>query len=52
MAIKPKCDKCGEKLKEFGAILLSPPDENNNVKRFHLCVDCYEGILILMKDVT
>ena len=41
MAIKPKCDKCKEELKEFGAILLSPPDKKSTVKKFHLCKKCY-----------
>jgi hypothetical protein len=44
MAIKPVCDKCKEELKEFGAILLSPPDSESKVKKFHLCVSCYEGL--------
>jgi uncharacterized protein with PIN domain len=44
MSIKPKCDKCGEELTEFGAILLSPPNENSEVKKFHICVECYKII--------
>lgn len=43
MAIKPKCDKCKEGLKEFGGILLSPP-KGGMVKKFHLCCKCYEEI--------
>ena len=34
MAIKPKCDKCQNELKEFGAILLSPPNKKSNVHFF------------------
>ncbi|MFH1402269.1 MAG: hypothetical protein ABIG87_01420 [Patescibacteria group bacterium] len=45
MAIKPICDKCKKELTEFGAILLSPPDKNNKVKKFHLCKKCYEHII-------
>lgn len=45
MAINPKCDKCKEELKEFGAILLSPPDKRNTVKKFHLCKKCYKSIV-------
>jgi hypothetical protein len=41
MAIAPKCDKCKNELTEFGAILLSPPDKDGMVKKFHLCVVCY-----------
>lgn len=42
MAIKPKCDKCGDELVDFGAILFSPPDEESTVKKFHICKSCYE----------
>jgi uncharacterized protein with PIN domain len=42
MAINPKCDKCKIELVEFGAILLSPPDEKGNVKKFHICKECYK----------
>ena len=45
MAIKPKCDKCGKELEEFGGILLSPPNDDNLVKKFHLCQECYNAIL-------
>jgi hypothetical protein len=43
MAIKPKCDKCGKELTDFGGILLSPP-KGNTVKKFHLCKNCYREI--------
>ncbi|MFH1036494.1 MAG: hypothetical protein V1756_00285 [Patescibacteria group bacterium] len=43
MAIKPKCDKCKKELKEFGAILFSPP-KKNVVQKFHLCQKCYREI--------
>jgi hypothetical protein len=42
--IKPKCDKCIEELGEFGAIVLSPPDSVNMVRKFHLCVNCYDKL--------
>lgn len=41
MAIKPVCDKCQKELEDFGAILLSPPDKNNNIRKYHLCENCY-----------
>ena len=44
MAIDPKCDRCKIELKEFGGILLSPPDKENKVRKFHLCKACYEKI--------
>lgn len=44
MAISPSCDKCGSELLEFGAILLGPPDGNDRVRKYHICVGCYEQI--------
>lgn len=44
MAIKPKCEKCKKELKDFGTVLLSPPDKNNSVKKFHLCAQCYKDL--------
>jgi hypothetical protein len=45
MAIKPICDKCKKELQEFGAILFSPPDKESNVKKFHVCKECYQEII-------
>lgn len=42
MAIKPTCDKCKNELTDFGAILLSPPDQQDMVHKFHICKDCYK----------
>ena len=44
MAITPTCSACNEELKDFGGILLSPPDEKEMVKKYHLCKQCYEGM--------
>jgi len=44
MAIAPTCDKCGKELTEFGGILLSPPNDSNQVRKYHLCVACYDLI--------
>lgn len=44
MAISPKCDKCSNELVEFGAILLGLPDNENMVRKFHICIACYEQI--------
>ena len=49
MAIKPKCDKCGLELVEFGAILLSPPNKQNQVIKHHLCKSCYK---LFAKELT
>lgn len=43
MAIKPVCDRCKKELNDFGAILFSPP-KGKNVKKFHICGECYEKI--------
>ena len=45
MAIKPKCDFCKNELKEFGGILLSPPNKKDMVNKKHICKDCYKKIL-------
>lgn len=42
--INPKCDKCKSELNEFGGILLSPTNDKSEVKKFHLCVNCYKEI--------
>jgi len=44
MTIKPTCDKCKKELDEFGGILFSPPDENNKVRKYHLCQSCFKEI--------
>lgn len=43
MAISPQYDRCGQELSDYGAILLSPP-KNNNVVKYHLCKKCYAFI--------
>lgn len=45
MVIAPKCDRCGKELTEFGAILLSPPNNKSEVHKFHICVSCYTQII-------
>ncbi len=50
MAIKPKCNKCKKELKEFGGILLSPPNKNDEVKKYHLCKKCFEEIKSSLKN--
>jgi len=42
--IKPTCDKCKKELEEFGGILLSPPDNDRKVKKYHLCKNCYQKV--------
>lgn len=45
MAIKPVCDFCKKELKDFGALLFSPPDKKSNVKKFHVCKMCYRKFI-------
>ncbi|MDQ5944184.1 MAG: hypothetical protein QG658_251 [Patescibacteria group bacterium] len=45
MAISPVCDLCRKKLKDFGALLFSPPNKKANVKKFHVCKPCYKNLL-------
>ena len=44
MSIKPVCDKCGKELDDFGALLFSPPN-GNDVKKFHICKECYSKLI-------
>jgi hypothetical protein len=44
MAIAPKCSKCGEELTDYGAILLSPPDTESRVVKYHVCKKCFGGM--------
>jgi hypothetical protein len=50
MSIKPKCNKCGKELDDFGGILLGPPDKNSDVKKHHLCIDCYKKVVSSMEE--
>ena len=43
--IKPLCGICGKELKDFGAIVISPPEHGNNdnrVDKYHVCIQCYD----------
>lgn len=43
--IEPICDVCGETLKDFGAILVSPPTIDVCIKQ-HICQECFEKKII------
>lgn len=45
MAIKPVCDFCMMELEEFGALLFGPPDKSGNVKKYHVCKQCYQKLI-------
>lgn len=52
MAITPTCDKCGEELRDFGGILLSPPNDGDMVKKYHICKVCYEKFEAALEQTT
>lgn len=41
MGLHFNCDKCKEELKQAGALIFSPPYQNNITKKYHLCRSCY-----------
>jgi len=45
VAIKPICNRCGKELDKLGGLLFSPPDNKNNVKKYHICKDCFGSLL-------
>ncbi len=47
-----KCDKCGQRIEQPGALLFSPPMEDWMVRKYHLCVPCYKQVFKLanLKD--
>ncbi len=48
MSIKPICDSCGKELEDFGGLLFSPP-QGKNVKKYHICKDCYGKLVKTFK---
>jgi len=40
-----KCDKCKRDLDKPGALLFSPPRNEKEVDKFHICVECYDKIV-------
>ena len=50
MAISPQCDKCGMELDDYGAIVLSPPNSQSEVKKLHICRACYVQIEALIAE--
>jgi hypothetical protein len=51
--IKPICEVegCKTELKEYGAILLSPPDDEGRVMKIHICKECYKIFNFFIKKV-
>lgn len=47
--IAPQCARCPNELNRPGAVLFSPPfDEERNVRKLHLCVTCWDDMLMLL----
>lgn len=42
--ISPICDKCKKELIQMGGILLSPPNSDGLVRKWHFCVSCYHTV--------
>jgi len=40
-----KCDKCKKEIDEKGAILWSPPNNDEMCKKIHLCTKCYKIVM-------
>jgi hypothetical protein len=54
--IKPKCDKCGEELQEYGGLAFSPPETlpdgspGCQVYKIHICAKCWKLLLKWLKS--
>jgi hypothetical protein len=46
--IAVKCHVCGKELEQPGAILLSPPNKYDSIKKMHICSGCYQGVMMYM----
>lgn len=36
-----KCDKCKKPINKPAALVFSPPDSKQKVKKYHVCMDCW-----------
>ncbi|MEK6934113.1 MAG: hypothetical protein AABW75_04525 [Nanoarchaeota archaeon] len=48
MAVKPVCKRYGKELLDFGAILLSPPNDSDKVIKYRICK---EGFMVISKEL-
>ena len=46
-----RCDKCRRLITQPGALLVSPPKNNNTVTKYYLCNECFENIIVYRKPV-
>src|SRR3990167_7389308 len=42
--LTPPCQALANALSEYGTMLLSPPNKNSEVKKFHLYKSCYQKL--------
>lgn len=49
-AVHSDCFFRGKSFGQFGAILLSPPNDQNQVDKLHLCTECYILIQKFIQD--
>ena len=38
------CDKCLEILRDYGALVFSPPDDDGKTDKLHICKSCWEKL--------
>ena len=38
-------EDCEGELKNKGAILISPPDNENKYRKYHICINCYNKLM-------
>ena len=46
--VKILCNRCKEELHGPGGLLFSPPNQNNQVEKIHLCLGCWIRVLEFM----
>lgn len=39
--IKVVCNQCKEELRETGALIFNPPDDEGGCKKYHICRECW-----------
>jgi len=44
------CVRCGNTLSKQGALMFSPPDRDQRVRKIHLCSACWEMIELWVKE--
>lgn len=42
--IRITCSRCNADLKDPGALIFSPPNQQGTVVKIHLCIDCWKDL--------